>query len=120
MKQISLRVSDVLYKFIVREAAISRLTVTDYIIHKINPYLNGPNVTLSDVLKKVKQQPAGTTFTLPSIFDDWKIYSTGSKISVGRSFFSAVKNNDYTLSERVQILSKNSANLQQYKKLTND
>lgn len=119
MPQITMRVSDNIYKKLNDEAKSKNLTLTDYLLSNSIPNYLDDVLTVAMVLERVSSLKSDKEFTIPSLFTDneWNNFKPGSRISTGRLFFQELKKNSGNLQSQVEFLKKNSANLAIYRKL---
>ncbi|PFM11707.1 hypothetical protein COJ40_09110 [Bacillus cereus] len=119
MPQITMRVSEKIYKKLNDEAKSKNLTLTDYLLSNSIPDYLDDVLTVEMVLNRVTSLKSGEEFTLPSLFteNEWNNFKPGSRISTGRLFFQKLEKNSDNLKLQVKFLKKNSANLAIYQKL---
>lgn len=114
-RKISISVTEEEYKEISVIAESLNLTVTDYILEKLNLKSRKKlKLNLREVLARLPKIP-DKEFSLPELFtkNEWSNYTKGSRLSAGRAFFRAVTKLEKTI--KVKFLKKNSANLAIYK-----
>lgn len=111
MPKISILLTDQQYDELVVAAKEKGLTITDLVLSQL-PITQEKKITLSDVLERIKKRPAGE-FSLPNLYtsEEWKSFTKGSKLTVGKQFYKQIVNLD-----GVEFLHKNSANLAVYRK----
>lgn len=119
MKRITLRVSDTEYNLIATKAQKNKMSITDCLVSSAIPNIRANSLTLDNVIDKIQDLNSGEKFNLPDLFTDaeWTSFTTGSRISTGRKFYSALTKNDYNLMSIVKFLGKDSSNLAQYVRL---
>lgn len=122
MAQITMRVSDEVYKKLQSDAEQNNLTLTDYLLSKAMPDYLEEVLTVDKVLNRLRLKKKNETFSLKDLFlaEEWGNFTPGSRISTGRLFFQAYGKSEFKLKKRVEFVRKNSANLAIYKKLTDD
>ncbi|KOP78169.1 hypothetical protein AMS59_13820 [Lysinibacillus sp. FJAT-14745] len=119
-KQVSLRFSDDEYNALAVLASKQGISLTSLLrnaaIGLVSNFPITSDVTLGDVDKKAQSLSSGSKFKIRDLFDakDWESYSKRSRLSVGRSFYSAVENG--TLSMKYRFLKKDSDNAAIYEK----
>lgn len=118
MAQITLRVSDEILEKLQSAANAENLTLTDFLLSKTFPTYLNEILTIDKVLEKVSEVPSDTKFSLKSLFpsETWENFTPGSRISTGRLFYQAYKDNKFNLKSLIEFKGKNSANLAFYYK----
>ena len=111
MPKISILLTDQQYEELSTLARKSGLTITDLVLSKL-PITQEKKITLSDVLERIKNIPP-CDFSIPSLYDaqEWKSFTKGSKLTVGKQFYKEVSN-----LKDIEFLNKNSAKLAIYRK----
>jgi hypothetical protein len=113
-RKIGLNVNNNEYKIIKAAAERKNLSISDYIAFKLD--LKRPKVVLlNDVLKKLPDE-ANKKFSIPDLFSvkEWKSFSKGSRIAVGKAFYLLVQKSGKQL--KIEFLDKTSGNLAVYRK----
>lgn len=120
-RQISIRLKEDEYQHVVQAATREGISVTGYIkknaLTNLNHVTQESHVTLDMVVDKVESLNADAQFKLKDLFlpQEWQNFSKTSRLSVGRTFYQAVFNNQ--LKEKIIAVEKSSDNTRWYQKL---
>ena len=119
MPNINIRLSDEQLTNLKKLAANENTTVTDFILKHCGLSTNTNDLSINDVILKIKKLPVGTKFSLKSIYDydTWASFNKNSKISTGRIFFKSYQKNDFGLQQIVKFLGKSTSNLAMYERI---